>query len=84
MLFVKPNGQAVVSIKDAKTGEWFGLIEFFSEVWQANAITSQAFDQNGVPEISVLGVRDDGAEVEIQLRDPVTGDAVQWIELPLE
>ena len=83
VLLVKPNGTGQVVIRDAETGAYLGSTSFFGKNWQAKAITSQDLDGDGVSEISVLAEKDDGTEVVIQLKDSITGDEMNWIQLPL-
>ena len=82
VLLVKPNGTGQVVIRDAETGAYLGAISFFGKNWQAKAITSQDSDGDRVSEISVLAEKDDGTEVVMQLKDSVSGDEMNWIELP--
>ena len=83
VLLVKPNGTGRVVVRDAKTGARVGAMSFFGKNWEAKAITSQDLDGDGVSEISVLAEKDDGTEIVIQLKDSITGDEMNWIELPV-
>jgi hypothetical protein len=84
VLMVLPSGQGLVKIKDRETGTWIGQIRFFGSEWQAKAITSQDLDLDGVSEISVLAVRKDGTRSAIQIKDSLSGEPVNWIELPVD
>jgi hypothetical protein len=84
VLFRKPNGQGVVHIRDALTGQWVHQLYFFGELWEVEAISSHDSDGDGVSEIAVLGNYDDGSRAAIQVKDAETREKVNWIELSIE
>jgi hypothetical protein len=84
VLFRKPNGQGVVQLRDALTGQWIHQMYFFGSEWEVESITSQDSDMNGISEIAVLGNSDDGTRSAIQIKDAETRELVKWIELPME
>lgn len=84
VLFRKPNGQGIVQIRDALTGEWIHEIYFFGELWEVEAISSQDADGDGVSEVAVLGRLDDGSRAAIQVKDADSRLQFNWIELPME
>jgi hypothetical protein len=43
---------------------------------------SQDLDADGSSELSVLAEADDGSASAVQIKDPRTGNQVQWIGLP--
>ena len=48
------------------------------------AITSQDLDLDGVSEISVRAVRDDGTSAVIQIKDSMTDEPIKWIGRPVD
>ena len=80
VLFRKANGQAVVQLRDAGTGRWLHQMQFFGSDWHVVAVTSFDSNGDGVPDLAVLGVRDDGTAVAVQVRDASTGQALNWID----
>lgn len=83
VLFVRPNGAGQVQVVDPMTGELLRTFNFFNEQWHVRSITAQDLDHDGVAEISVLGVRDDGLGAAIQIRDSITGAQLNWIPVPV-
>ena len=84
VLFRKPNGQGQVKVKDVKTDQWVNGMTFFWPGWQVLGITSQDFNQDGVPEISVIATKNDGTNTATQIKDSITGKQLNWIGFPLE
>ncbi len=82
MLFRKANGQAVVQIRDAGTGRWIHQMQFFGRDWYVVALTSLDSNGDGVPDLAVLAVRDDGMAAAVQVRDASSVQALNWIDFP--
>ncbi len=66
-LFRKPDGPAVVQLKDAAAGSEIGRLRFFGKDWDVTAVTGIDRGSDG-PEIAVLGVRKDTLQAGIELR----------------
>lgn len=84
VLLRKPNGQGIAQIRDAYAGTWIQQMPFVGTAWEVQAITSQDSNLDGVPELSVLAVSDDGARVGVQIRDAITGEQVNWLGFPAD
>jgi hypothetical protein len=84
VLFVRDDGKGRVVIRDSVTAEWINQIPFFGRKWEVISISSQDSDLDGVSEISVMAITDDGTRAAVQLKDALTGDSVNWLGLPVE
>ncbi len=82
VLFRKANGQGVVQVRDAGTGRWIHQMQFFGKDWYVVAVTRLDSNGDGVPELAVLGVRDDGTAAAVQVRDASSAQALNWIDFP--
>jgi len=82
VLFVKPNGQALVKLVDARTGDQVKEMTFFGPKWEPKSIASSVLD--GVPEISVLAEKRDGTQAAVQAKVPSIPVGVHWIGFPLD
>jgi hypothetical protein len=82
VLFRKLNGQGVVQIRDAGTGEWITRIVFVGADWEVKALTDLDLDGDWVSELGVLAQSDDLQSVAVQIRNSVTKSQVNWVGLP--
>lgn len=82
VLMARPDGRGVVQVRDALTGNWIGNVNFFNPDWQVKAITSQDSDDDGISEIIVMGVKDDGTAGAVQIIDSLSRVQFNWIPLP--
>ena len=76
----KENGRIAVQLKDIKSGEQSGWIRFFAHQ-PVTPIDLTVADVNfdGVPDIGVMAVRDDG-RVAVEYRDAATGQQLpDWV-----
>jgi hypothetical protein len=78
--FRKANGQTVVPLRDAGTGRWLHQMQFFGSDWYVVALTSLDSNGDGMPDLAVLAVTDDGTAAAVQVRDASTGQALIWID----
>jgi len=82
VLFRESNGQGVVQIRDALSGNWIGQLPFVGYGWDVKALTSLDLNNDGVTEIAVLAVTDDGRAVGVQIRDAITKVQRRWVGFP--
>jgi hypothetical protein len=47
-------------------------------------LTSLDSNDNGIPDLTVRGVRDDGTAAAPQVRDASNGQALNWIDFPAD
>ena len=55
-------------------------MQCFGKDWYVVALTSLDSNGDGVSDLAVLGVRDDGTVAAVQVRDASTGQALNWID----
>ncbi|HEX5786603.1 MAG TPA: sulfatase [Woeseiaceae bacterium] len=77
-LFRRPDGQAVVQLKNA-AGSGTASLRYFGKVWDATAIAGIDRSQGG-PDVAVLGTRETDYQASIQLRDAGGVQPVEWID----
>jgi hypothetical protein len=82
VLFRKANGQGAVRVHDAGTGRFISQMSFFDLAWKVVALTDLDSNGNGVSDLAVLAVRDNGQSAAVQIRDAGSGQALNWIGLP--
>jgi hypothetical protein len=78
-------GKNSVYIKDGRTGEGLGMLAFLRNYTPLALTVIPDFDGNGQPEnlaLAVLGQHDSTAEVQVQIRQAVSGMVLQLLPLP--
>ena len=65
-----------MQIRDAGKGRWLHQMQCFGKDWYVVALTSLDSNGDGVPDLAVLGVRDDGTAGAVQVHDASTGQAL--------
>lgn len=83
ILLRRPNGQGLVVVHDALTGQRLQKLSFAGAAWDAKAITALDSDGDAREEIGVLLVSDDGQAAGVQVVDTVSGRQLVWIGLPV-
>lgn len=82
VLFQRPDGQGLVQIRDADTGELVREMTFSRE-WTATAIAAADVNLDGVSEIALLGVHQDGERAGLGVRHATTGALLYGMDLPM-
>ncbi len=68
VLMKSRDGLNIAEVRDGKTGDWLNSLQFLGKQYQGIAITSQDLNNDGFPELSVLGVNANGSpEVAVLL-----------------
>ncbi len=81
-LFRRPDGQAVVQLKNAAGGALASL-RFFGKLQDATAIAGIDRNQGG-PDIAVLGIRESDFQASIQVRDAAGIQAAEWMTFAVD
>ncbi len=84
VLFCRHDGQGIVQLSDAVSGTEIQELHFFGKDWEARAVTSFDANDDGIPDIAVLALKDDMSSAHVQIRDAVNQVLVKGMRFPAE
>jgi len=82
-LMLTASNESIVNIIDSSTGELINTISFLGNNWEAKSVSILPdMNNNGIPEVSVMGINQISKSSRIQIKDAKSGEWINNIAMP--